>query len=333
MKTWFSILVSLLLLTSCEHKELCYRHPHTTKVRVEFDWRNAPDADPEGMCVFFYPENGGDPVRFDFGGKQGGEIDVVVGGYRLIAYNNDNEAVRFGGQSSFDTHYGYTREGSLFEPILGNGFATTSVPRAEGSEEEKVVITPDMIWGCTALDVVISESGSCGYTCVTDELGGRPIRIEGTEKVITLYPCELLCHYSYEIRNVENLSSVSKMSTTLSGMSGSMVMSTGELGTECVTLPLEARANYNPDTITGEFFTFGHHPENPQLHNLVLYVWLNDGHKYYYTFDLTDQVHTAPDPRRVHLIVDGLTFPLQFEDSNVDVGIDDWIEENVDIQM
>ena len=44
-------LAILLLLPSCVHKELCYDHPYTVSVRVEFDWRDAPEAAPDGMCV------------------------------------------------------------------------------------------------------------------------------------------------------------------------------------------------------------------------------------------------------------------------------------------
>ena len=40
-------------LCSCNHKELCYHHPHTASVKVEFDWRDAREASPEGICVFF----------------------------------------------------------------------------------------------------------------------------------------------------------------------------------------------------------------------------------------------------------------------------------------
>lgn len=43
-----------LMGISCDHKDLCYDHRHTT-VRVEFDWAEAPDAVPAGMCVLFYP--------------------------------------------------------------------------------------------------------------------------------------------------------------------------------------------------------------------------------------------------------------------------------------
>ena len=33
----------LPLLTACEHKDLCYDHPHSASVEVVFDWTAAPD--------------------------------------------------------------------------------------------------------------------------------------------------------------------------------------------------------------------------------------------------------------------------------------------------
>lgn len=77
-KTIFYTIVAamLCLLTSCEHKELCLDHSHREKLRLVFDWRDAPDADPVGMVVFFYPENpDGDVVRVDFDNIRGGEIE------------------------------------------------------------------------------------------------------------------------------------------------------------------------------------------------------------------------------------------------------------------
>ena len=118
MKSRIQIMVCGLLsmiLFSCEHKDLCYHHPHVAVVKLEFDWKNAPQANPEGMCVFFYPEEGGEPVRFDFTGKTGGEIDIKVGRYKVLCYNNDTEAVQFRGMEDFNAHEGYTRNGNVFE--------------------------------------------------------------------------------------------------------------------------------------------------------------------------------------------------------------------------
>lgn len=41
-------------LTACEHKDLCYDHPHFAKVRVVFDWTKISNHDkPEGMRSYF----------------------------------------------------------------------------------------------------------------------------------------------------------------------------------------------------------------------------------------------------------------------------------------
>ena len=107
MKTGIRVTVYALLamiLFSCEHKELCFHHPHMVTLRVDFDWKNAPQADPEGMCVYFYPEEGESPIRFDFAGKDGGSVEIKEGRYRILCYNNDTESLLFRGMEGFDTH-------------------------------------------------------------------------------------------------------------------------------------------------------------------------------------------------------------------------------------
>ena len=87
-----ALLIALWGLSACEHKELCYKHPHVASVYVDFDWRDAPTAAPAGMCVFFYPADGeGRPRRYDFQGVTGGQIDIPVGHYQVLCYNNDTE--------------------------------------------------------------------------------------------------------------------------------------------------------------------------------------------------------------------------------------------------
>lgn len=330
---------AVLVCLSCEHKELCYHHPHTATVRLEFDWRDAPGAAPDGMCVFFYPEEGEDaPMRrFDFAGTSGGEIEIRVGRYRVLCYNNDTEAVLLRGTEGFGSHEAFTRDGDLFESIYGSS-AGSSTPRANGAEEERVVISPDMLWGCTATEVEITETG-ISYICIPfdekDEWAGKPV--ENTGQVITLYPHELPCTYTYEIRHVKGLEHVSQMCASLSGMAPSLFFGDESLGRECVTLPFEAHAG-DGETIVGRFLTFGHHEENAAPHRMLLYVWMDDGSKYCYgteseRFDVTGQVHSAPDRRHVHLIIDGLDLPRPIGGDNMDPSTDDWQEVNEEIHL
>ena len=304
MRRLLSILSLIVLISSCTHKGFCVYHPHKAIVTVEFDWNNAPEADPKGMCVMFYPIDGGDHLRYDFTGTNGGQIEITAGRSKVLCYNNDTEAVLFKGQNDFESHTAYTREGNIFETIFGNGH---SVPK-KGSEEERVVICPDMMWGRCIEEVEI---------------------IEYTESVITLYPDELTSIYTYEIRNVKNLKHASQMCATLSGMSGSLCVSTRSLGSESVTLPFEASFD-NESTIYGRFLTFGHNEENADPHRMNLYVWMDDGQKLLYGsdsehFNVTDQIHDAPDKRRVHIVIDGLDLPMPIENGHgFKPSVDDW---------
>lgn len=327
-------LALLLLPVSCHHKDFCLKHPHIVTLRVEFNWQNAPDANPLGMCVWFYPQEGGEPRRFDFRGTQGGNIELTVGKYHVMTYNNDTEAILFGNTGSFGKHQAYTREGNLFEPVLGS---SAGAPSSAGTEEEKVVITPDMLWGCTSLDVEITDEGM-SYTCIPFKENQTPQKVESKEYVITLYPDDLMCLYSYEIRKVENLEMATQMCASLSGMAGGVTLATEELYNKSVTLPLEARINRDSSKITGRFYTFGHHPQNADPHKMLLYVWMQGGEKYYFgegsdRFNVTDQIHSAPNKRRVHIIIDGLELPKAMGGDDWKVSVDDWEVIYEDIPM
>lgn len=309
------LLAILLLFPCCVHKELCWDHPHTMSVKVEFDWRDAPGADPDGMCVYFYPVGGGSGYRFDFKGTEGGEVNLTVGEYLVLCYNNDTEAVQFYNTDDFATHGCFTREGNPLEPMYGNA-ASYSVPKADGAEDERVVICPDMLWGSSDTEVEI---------------------VDKAENVVTLYPHEMVCTYTYEVRNVKNLEHLQQMSGTLSGMSGMLTFSSEELDDECVTIPFASHSD-GVSLVTGEFYTFGHHPDNVEPHRMVFYAVMDDGKKYCFkgaeNLDVTSQIHEAPDQRHVHIIIDGLDLPQPIEGgSGFDPSIDDWEVVEVEIEM
>lgn len=338
MKKTIQILLAVISFAaiSCTHDKLCVHHPHGVKLKVEFNWQNAPDANPLGMCVFFYPVEGGEPRRMDFKGTEGGYIELSVGKYHLLTYNNDTEAIMFANTDGFSTHQAYTRDGDLFEPVLGS--AANSAPRAKDTEDQRVVITPEMLWGCTSLEVEVKDDG-IGYTCIPFREDEKYVKVESEEHVIVLYPHDMMCLYSYEIRNVQNLKHATQMCASLSGMSGGMKLAEEDLFSESVTLPLEAYINRENSTITGMFYTFGHHPENMDPHKMLLYVWMDSGEKYYFgsdsdKFDVTEQIHNAPNPRRVHLIIDGLDLPKPIENGNgYKPTVDDWESVYEDIVM
>ena len=330
------LVLFLAALTSCRHKELCLHHPHTVTLRVEFDWRDAPEADPRGMCVSFYQLEGKGYYRFDFNNTKGGEIQLRVGKYRAICHNNDTESMLFYNAAGFETYGAYTRESNVLEPIYGN--TTNYVPKASGAEEERAVLTPDMMWGCCAFDIEVTDTG-VEYTCVpySQYIRRSGQRMSREEHVITLYPHELTCIYTYEVRNVKNLKHVSQMCGTLSGMSGMLTFFNEKLDEECVTLPFESFSD-GVSTVTGKFYTFGHHEDNEEPHKMTFYVVMDDGAKYCFkdseSLDVTKQVHEAPNPRRVHIVIDGLDLPQPIENGHgFRPVVDDWIVEEYDVKL
>lgn len=367
LKVLFVVFVIIVGLTGCTHHDLCYHHEHIVKLRLVFDWRDAPDANPVGMMVYFYPEeecrsdgedgsvNRNRTIRLDISGKEGAEIDIPVGNYRIIAYNNDTEVCYGHYAYQYPFHNIRTRNANITE--LGNGLSLPSfdVGRPEGTEDEPVVLQPDQIWGCNALDVEISEYG-VKYKCFPLEEKDEWIDLDPivTEHVITLYPHDLVCHYSYEIRNVKGLKVVGDACAAITGMSPTFSMSEMSRTHEPASLPLKARAS-GEDKIVGNFLTFGH-PEPEIPHKFALYVWLSTDHttqdgiiiqawvpKFYgkneENFDVTMQVDTASNQRRVHLIIDGLdlteggTILPPTTGGGYQPNLKDWNEEHIDLPI
>lgn len=306
----------LALATGCTHKELSDGVVPKVRVRVAFDWSMAPDASPLGMTVFFYNADRGVTERFDFSGVTGGIVDLPTGNWHVISYNNDTEGIIFAGMQDYTTHTLFTRDGNILEGGLGNGLPIP--PRAEGSEDEPVVITPDMIWGHNFSNHQVAFGKG------------------ETEHTVTVTPQELVCHYDFEIRNVDGLQHVARMCAAISGMSGSLTLHGATLGDQPVTLPLPA---YKKDdtTIRGEFLTFGHHGANAKPHCMTLYLWMDDGRKLAYgtedspRWNVTEQVDNAPDPRHVHIVIDGLDVPVPIDDGMFRPSTDGWDSEEHDV--
>jgi hypothetical protein len=240
--------------------------------------------------------------------------------YRVGANLNNYVVDRLDGVKRFFVTTG-NYFGDVFEPVYGNGYSSKS---DKSSEEQDVVITPDMMWSCIATEVDIKDN-------VTPEID--------EDHTITLYPAEQTSIYNYKIINVTNLRNVIQMCATISGMAGGLDLITQELDSKSVILPLEAYFNTKDGIIYGRFITFGHHEENPDPHEMELYVWLNDGQKLLYgvdteRFNVTEQVHAAPNKRRVNIVIDGLDLPQAIDNGQgFKPSVDDWITEDKEIIM
>ncbi|MBD5224506.1 MAG: DUF5119 domain-containing protein [Bacteroidales bacterium] len=303
------------MLTSCEHKDLCYDHNHAVKVNVVFDWSNAPDADPASMVLYMFDAaTGSDPLRYIFSGKDGGPITLPFGTYSGLCMNSDD--TDWACLCNPDDVDGFEIMTADAEELTAYSIGTRSIPRASGTESERMAATPGMLW--------------------SNRQDNIELPVTATEKTITLYPEEVVCHYTVDILDVENLTYLhgTEIDGTISGMSEGYLHGQNRPADEHVTMPFTLHADDEARTLHAEFLTFGESASTEPAHMLTVYMYLTDGSKWYYTFDVTGQVRSAADPHHVHITVSGLKLPKPLSTGGGFItDVDDWQTQQIDLDM
>lgn len=319
----------LAVTTSCEHKELCYDHSHVADVQVVFDWRHAPDADPIAMLLYLFPADGSEPQPYWFSNRSGGTITggtirVPMGTYHAVCLNTDTENISHRNTERYETFHVTTHTTSLMSSGLSTlGVRSAGAPRAEGTEDERVALSADMLWTDHAEDIVLTLA-------------------QTTEtQTITFYPQVSVSRYTVEIRNADNLQYTKGVSGSISSLAGVLQPQRGAdaITDERVTIPFDGVIGEDDGgektIVTGELRAFGHHPrEAGNKHELIVYAVLADGSKWYYTYDVTDQIHAAPDKRNVHILLDGLPLPKPIVNGGgFQPEVGDWESVDIPIEM
>lgn len=82
------IFILAAVLCSCEHKELCYSHPHTAKMRIDVDWSQFIHKEvPTGMTVMVFPQDGTAPITQLSNTTTHVYVNLSQGYYNSIAFN------------------------------------------------------------------------------------------------------------------------------------------------------------------------------------------------------------------------------------------------------
>lgn len=311
MRTVMASLLVAAVLTGCSDTDrLCAPcgcdEPEPEGQRVAYDWSLDPEAQPEGMRLWFYPLDwAGQAMPVDLPGRDGGEILVTPGRYALLAHNNDNEWVLHSGTDTYGGHTVSTGDAGLFDPLFG-GMRTRTAARADETDGERVAACPEPTWGASS-----------------DETDVR------SDSRITLRPTPLHCTYTYTFEDVGPLEHVANASASISGMAASVDLSTLSRTGETCTHPLSAEIDRTDDDIKGHFYTFGVTGDKDVRNRMALYVVMDDGTGYKFTqgdnLDVTAQIDAAPDPRHVNLVIRGVRIPDEGgSPSDFNVKVDDW---------
>lgn len=88
MKRMYCVICSLMLLfVSCNHKEFCYHHPHTARIRINVDWSKFDREQPTGMSVMVFPAEGGEPSTVLSNTLDHVYVNLEAGLYHTLVFN------------------------------------------------------------------------------------------------------------------------------------------------------------------------------------------------------------------------------------------------------
>lgn len=311
-------LLAGVLFCGCEQKDLCYDHNHASDIEVRFDWKNDSCANPSSMMTFFFPRKTDErTLKREFIGKDGGMAQVLVGvGYGALAFNSDTRNIQYRTLPESGSIIASLKDAGTIDRI---GVAADNLPRAKGSEGERMAMEADSLWSATSKEDIL----------VTLDEHDR-----GDIHHLTLCPQRRYCVYHIRFLSIENQKYIcSSLAGSLSGMAGGVCLSTGKKTEERVTVPFSLKI-LDDNSLRGTMRNLGDCLDKEVPNKLVIYTILKDGTKWSCVMDVTDQVRKAPDPYEVDIVIDKLPIPSKIDgNSGFTPGVSDWQVIEIPIKM
>lgn len=299
----------MVLVASCDHRELCYDHSHWLDLNVAFDWSSAPEASPQYMVLYLFPVDGGEPIRYELAGHEGGKIRVPAGEYHTVTFNGDLYSQDELGDS-YDNFRISSPPGEIIS--LFSRKISQQPPRAEGTDGQPVMTSPAMMWSARSenFHIIIGEKDQT--------LRLAPQRASTT------------CHIS--VINVENLDYEVEYCASVTSLAEYYHPASGMANGSDVTVPVTL-STPAPDRLEGTLETFGHCPPQGSDRRHILTIYTSG--RYYYNYDITDQMHTDQGTGDIYIQIDGLRLPGPEEISGgMQTDVNSWDNgETIDIEM
>ncbi len=117
MRTLINILFIIVALVSCQRRPLVYDYYPYADLTIEIDWTKAfkdVDEKPTGVSVWFYPQDGGEPIQTYSSNVDSHKAAVGEGLYDVVVFNLTpaelSSTIGFRGTESLSTLEVYSKE-------------------------------------------------------------------------------------------------------------------------------------------------------------------------------------------------------------------------------
>lgn len=292
---------SVLLATySCGHKEI--ECPGAQEINVSFNWKNAADADVDGMALFFYPLGENERVwRFDIAGKYGGPVKLPSGSYELIVCNNDLPGIRLGDTESPSSIYASAR-------------------RLDTETEADVYVNTGMLY-CGKINRL--EVTPCGVRYVSDS---GEIK-DCSRRIIRCLPDSAATLYSVKFINVSGLENVRTAVVELDGVRSSVLLGSGQTSDIPAALSINMVINQSDGALAGSACAFAPYDLMTASYGLKLRIVRTDGKVFARDIEIKPENVNVITRHNVVLMVSDITIPdegVSGDIGGIDAIVDGW---------
>lgn len=276
----------LLLLAGCERRDITYYTEAEFHIRV--DWsKSGLDAEESGngATAIFYPRNGSAPVTVLMGDRSSERVRLRTGLYDVLVFNRsftDFGSLAFRGEGTFYGLEAYSRH------------IETRTDPATRAETRVIVSSPEKLAGGVLKDFEVNEGMLGNYSPATSahsRSGADTDSDTDSDFTLSFLPRCLTREVKVQI-NVTGLNNIRSSIGTLTGVSESVRLSTGEASSGTVSQQFALDGIHFTDgspfngTLTGVFNAFGFDTAIP--HKLTVKALLVDGKTIFEeTFDIT----------------------------------------------
>ena len=265
--------ILLLVLTSCNHKEFCYNHPHTAPVRVNVDWsRFEPYESPTGMTLSFFPEMGEKVFTQQTHTVTHSVVELPADRYHVLVYNQS------------PSEFGSFMFQDMQDPLLASVVAINHSSRwyTTRGDEERVATEPEWLGVGNYADAEVTEA----MVETQDKLMQiASAQTRAAEPVIaTVTPRNVIYTVSVKV-NVQGIHNLRSARASLTGMAeGYYLAQDKRMDTEVTHLIEEWSATRDESDptkgyITASFTCFGlpdNHAGQPEENILTIDLLLVD---------------------------------------------------------